>query len=100
MRAALKPGGAGSNLFPEGVATVTAPDTVLTMAKQGVVLRRPAGSNGHLAKQSGLPTYSGDNDGRGRPKRRPKPKISEKAARKARIGIREGAFTTAGRAPP
>jgi colicin import membrane protein len=92
MKAALEAWGAGSNLFHQGVAKETDdPDVVAaTMSKPGVVLKRPAGSNGRFAEQAGLPTDLGDEGGGARKKsrrpeakRRPAPKISEKDARKA-----------------
>jgi hypothetical protein len=91
MKAALEAWGAGSNLFHQGVAKETDDPEVVaaTMSKPGVVLKRPAGSNGRFAEHAGLPNDLSDEDGRGRKKvrspakRRPSPKISEKAARKA-----------------
>jgi colicin import membrane protein len=57
VKAALEAWGAG-NLFDQGAARETDdPDVVAaTMAKPGVVLRRPAGSNGPFAQHSDLPT--------------------------------------------
>jgi colicin import membrane protein len=95
MKAALEAWGAGSNLFHQGVAKETDdPDVVAaTMSKPGVVLKRPAGSNGRFAEHSGLPSDlgSGENGVR-RERRRAKPampakqsapEISERTARKA-----------------
>ena len=58
MKAALEAWGAGSNLFHQGVAEETDdPDVVAaTMSKPGVVLKRPAGSNGRFAEHSDLPS--------------------------------------------
>jgi colicin import membrane protein len=92
MKAALEAWGAGSNLFHQGVAKETDdPDVVAaTMSKPGVVLKRPAGSNGRFAEHAGLPTDLADEGGgkrkesrRPEPKRRPAPNISEKDAKKA-----------------
>jgi colicin import membrane protein len=87
MKAALEAWGAGSNLFHQGVAKETDdPDVVAaTMSKPGVILRRPAGSSGHFAEHSELPTSDEVEVGRSRPKtkKRQPPKISEKDARKA-----------------
>jgi colicin import membrane protein len=92
MKAALEAWGAGSNLFHQGIAKETdEPDVVAaTMAKPGVVLKRPAGSSGRFAEHSDLPTNLGDErtDGRhgksrSRPKKRTSPKTSDKAAREA-----------------
>src|SRR5438105_5279639 len=57
MKAALEAWGAGSNLFQQGVAKeIDDPEVVAaTMSKPGVVLRRPAGSNGRFAEHSELP---------------------------------------------
>ena len=61
MKAALEAWGAGSNLFHQGAAKETDdPDVVAaTMSKPGVVLKRPAGSNGRFAEQSDLPSDLG-----------------------------------------
>lgn len=57
MKAALEAWGAGSNLFHQGHAKETDdPDIVAaTMAKPGVVLKRPAGSSGPFAEHADLP---------------------------------------------
>jgi len=92
MKAALEAWGAGSNLFHQGVAKETDdPDVVTaTMSKPGVVLKRPAGSNGRFAEQSDLPSDLGSADkGRRREARRtksakrPPAEMSEGDARKA-----------------
>ncbi|MBP1062714.1 type IV secretory pathway VirB10-like protein [Bradyrhizobium japonicum] len=91
MKAALEAWGASSNLFHQGVARETDdPDIVaVTMAKPGVVLRRPVGSTGRFAEQAALPTDLAEEEGAKRPKRRQaKPakhaaKVDDKAARKA-----------------
>ncbi len=61
-----------------------------TMSKPGVVLKRPAGSNGRFAEHSDLPTDLGSGENRtlrGRhrqkPAKRSAPKISKQQARKA-----------------
>jgi colicin import membrane protein len=92
MKAALEAWGAGSNLFHQGVAKETDdPDVVAaTMSRPGVVLKRPAGSNGRFAEHSDLPSDLGS-AGKGRlreghrakPAKRPPPEISEREARKA-----------------
>ncbi|MET4524036.1 cell envelope biogenesis protein TolA [Bradyrhizobium sp. JR18.2] len=90
MKAALEAWGAGSNLFHQGHAKETdEPDVVAaTMAKPGVVLKRPAGSSGPFAEHADLPDLD---DGGANPKksRRPEPKrraavkISVEDSRKA-----------------
>jgi colicin import membrane protein len=92
MKAALEAWGAGSNLFHQGIAKETDdPDVVAaTMKKPGVVLKRPAGSNGHFAEHSDLPSELGSSEkadrreGRGsKPAKRPPRKIGERDAQKA-----------------
>jgi hypothetical protein len=55
MKAALQAWGASSNLFHQGVAKETDdPDIVAaTMAKPGIVLRRPVGSDGSVHRERG-----------------------------------------------
>ena len=92
MRAALEAWGADSNLFHQGAAKETTdPDVVeATMAKPGVVLRRPVGSSGPFTEHAALPTDLGNDKARrkqqSRPpksKKQPPAKTDEKAARKA-----------------
>jgi hypothetical protein len=92
MKAALDAWGAGSNLFHQGVAKETDdPDVVAaTMSKPGVVLKRPAGSNGRFAEHSDLPSDLGSagqgrrrESHRAKPAKKPPPEISERDARKA-----------------
>ncbi len=92
MKAALEAWGAGSNLFHQGIAKETDdPDVVAaTMAKPGVVLKRPAGSGGRFAEHSVLPTL-GDEGERKRSRRpeskgRSASKVSQNDARKAAEG--------------
>jgi hypothetical protein len=92
MKAALEAWGAGSNLFHQGIAKETDdPDVVAaTMAKPGVVLRRPAGSSGGFAEHAELPTELNADKGHGkrRPsKKRPPAAISESDARKAALSF-------------
>lgn len=94
MKAALQAWGASSNLFHQGVAKETDdPDIVAaTMAKPGVVLRRPVGSDGPFTESAELPTDLAESEAK--PKRKPKKrpaktakktsrKIDDQAARKA-----------------
>jgi len=92
MKAALSAWGASSNLFHQGVARETDdPDVVAaTMAKPGIVLRRPVGSNGAFTESAELPTDLAEGGARPRTKRRaarPAPKAPRKTddqqARKA-----------------
>jgi len=92
MKAALDAWGAGSNLFHQGVAKETDDPVVVaaTMSKPGVVLKRPAGSNGRFAEHSDLPSDLGSAEKgrrregrRAKPAKRQPPEISERDARKA-----------------
>src|SRR5215469_4841976 len=92
MKAALEAWGAGSNLFHQGVAKETDDPSVVaaTMSKPGVVLKRPAGSNGRFAEQSDLPSdlgsarKGGERERRGaKPTKKQRLQISEGEARKA-----------------
>src|SRR3954451_3958530 len=61
MKAALEAWGADSNLFHQGAAKESQdPDVIAaTMAKPGVVLRRPVGSDGSFSEHAELPTDLG-----------------------------------------
>jgi hypothetical protein len=61
MKAALEAWGADSNLFHQGAAKESHdPDVIAaTMAKPGVVLRRPVGSDGSFSEHAELPTNLG-----------------------------------------
>ncbi len=89
MKAALEAWGAGSNLFHQGFAKESDdPDVVAaTMAKPGVVLKRPAGSSGRFGEHADLPDLEeagAPQKGRGtEQKKRASPKISVEDARKA-----------------
>ena len=65
MKAALEAWGADSNLFHQGVAKESDdPDVVsATMAKPGVILRRPVGSDGPFREHADLPRLSGNESG-------------------------------------
>jgi hypothetical protein len=62
MKAALDAWGADSNLFHQGVAKESDDLDVIaaTMAKPGIVLKRPVGSGGPFSENPGLPTDLGD----------------------------------------
>jgi hypothetical protein len=61
MKAALEAWGADSNLFHQAAAKESDdPDVIAaTMAKPGVVLRRPVGSNGPFGERADLPINLG-----------------------------------------
>jgi hypothetical protein len=57
MKAALEAWGADSNLFHQGAAKESDdPDVAATMAKPGVVLRRPVGTDRPFSEHAELPT--------------------------------------------
>jgi hypothetical protein len=76
MKAALEAWGADSNLFHQGAAKESVdPDVIAAaMAKPGVVLRRPVGSDGSFGEHAELPTNLG---GPGPTKAARKPKGSK-----------------------
>jgi colicin import membrane protein len=94
MKAALEAWGAESNLFHQGAARETTDPEIVaaTMAKPGVVLRRPVGSNGRFTEHADLPRGLVD-DGidrrskkpRAKPKKKPLRRTDDKAARKAAL---------------
>ncbi|QOZ09912.1 cell envelope biogenesis protein TolA [Bradyrhizobium sp. CCBAU 51765] len=92
MKAALQAWGASSNLFHQGAAKETDdPDIVAaTMAKPGVVLRRPVGSDGPFTESAELPTDLGEGEGqserklKSKPKGKPESKSRKRTARTAR----------------
>jgi hypothetical protein len=95
MKAALEAWGATSNLFHQGFAKeVSDPEVVVaTMAKPGILLRRPVGSNGPFKEHADLP-HLPPKGGRGGPKqshakptKRPSGKVDDKAARKAALAF-------------
>ncbi|WP_407157704.1 cell envelope biogenesis protein TolA [Bradyrhizobium sp. STM 3557] len=103
MKAALEAWGADSNLFHQGVAREsTDPDVVAaTLAKPGVILKRPVGSSGPFREEAELPASLARGDsglpgkgasskaGKGRPKTgKPPPRATDdKAARKAALAF-------------
>jgi hypothetical protein len=62
MKAALEAWGADSNLFHQGAAKQSEDRDIVaaTMAKPGVMLKRPVGSNGPFKEHAELPTDLGD----------------------------------------
>jgi colicin import membrane protein len=94
MKAALEAWGSKSNLFHQGFAReVDDPDVIAaTIAKPGVILRRPVGSDGPFKEDAELPSDLSRDKVKGRPeKHRAKPvkrsprKIGDQAARKAAL---------------
>ena len=76
IKAALEAWGAGSNLFHQGFAAESDDPEVVaaTMAKPGVVLKRPAGSTGRFTEHAGLPTDLADDRDREKSRRPPSKK--------------------------
>jgi colicin import membrane protein len=92
MKAALEAWGSKNNLFQHGFAKVTDDPKIVaaTMARPGVVLRRPVGSNAAFGEHSKLPTDLPVAAARRAPakrsekRREPSPKpIDDKSAREA-----------------
>jgi hypothetical protein len=84
MKAALDAWGADSNLFHQGAAKQSEdPDVVAaTMAKPGVVLKRPVGSNGHFKEHAELPRDLADDGGAKKAARQPPSRKPQKPAKK------------------
>ena len=98
MKAALAAWGADSNLFHQGAAQESLdPDVIAaTMAKPGVVLKRPVGSSGPFKEHAELPRdIAGDGGakntdrkvGSGRPQKHAKKTVDEAADRKASLAF-------------
>jgi colicin import membrane protein len=94
MKAALEAWGADSNLFHQGVAKESKdPDVIAaTIAKPGVILRRPVGSDGSFREKAELPTDLGLAEVNGKPrnrrakaKQKPPRKTDDKATRRAAL---------------
>jgi hypothetical protein len=96
MKAALEAWGADSNLFHQGVAKESDDPTVIaaTMAKPGVVLKRPVGSNGPFGEHAklpanlgggGKPEKAGRMSERGKPKKDPARAPNKAAEQKAAL---------------
>lgn len=97
MKAALEAWGADSNLFDQGAAKESDdPDVIAaTMAKPGVVLKRPVGSSGPFNEHAELPRDIADGGakktdrkvGSGRSKKHAKKTVDEAADRKASLAF-------------
>jgi colicin import membrane protein len=74
MKAALEAWGATRNLFHQGFAKVSEEPRIVeaTMAKPGVVLRRPVGTTGAFSENAELPSHLALGAGRRPPSKRPK----------------------------
>ena len=89
MKAALDAWGADSNLFHQGAAKESDdPDVIAaTMAKPGIVLRRPVGSGGSFNEHAELPTDLGG----GRPTKAARKSKGSKAKRLSSRPVDKGA---------
>src|SRR5947209_19754662 len=84
MKAALKALGSNMNLFHQGLARETDDSKIVAvaMAKPGIVLRRPVGSNELFGEHARLPTAASLNappSGRAQPKKAAAPEIERKS---------------------
>jgi hypothetical protein len=79
MKAALEAWGADSNLFHQGAAKESDDPEVIAaaMAKPGVVLKRPVGSDGPFGEHAQLPTNLGDS-------KRPQKSVRKSESHKAK----------------
>ena len=90
MKAALEAWGADSNLFHQGAAKESHdPDVVAaTMAKPGIVLRRPVGSDGSFNEYAELPTDLGGSRPRKAGRNSKGPKAKKPSGRSLHSGRR------------
>ena len=92
MKAALEAWGADSNLFHQGVAKECHdPDVIAaTMAKPGVVLKRPVGSDGPFGEHAELPKNLGQDGGK-KAARKPPAKARKSSAQPDKAAERKAA---------
>jgi hypothetical protein len=92
MKAALEAWGADSNLFHQGVAKESRdPDVIAaTMAKPGVVLKRPVGSDGPFGEHAELPKNL-DHGERKKAARKPSAKTKKSSAQPDKAAERKAA---------
>jgi hypothetical protein len=92
MKAALEAWGADSNLFHQGAAKQSEdPDVVAaTMAKPGIMLKRPVGSNGPFKEHAALPKNLGP-DGRKKPAHKASAKATKTPAQPDKAADRKAA---------
>jgi colicin import membrane protein len=93
MKAAAEAWGSRTNVFKQGFAKETRDPAIVaaTMAKPGVVLRRPVGSNGAFTEHAELPKDLPVEKVRAKQakpqKERPSPKIDSKGSRSAALAF-------------
>ena len=92
MKAALEAWSADSNLFHQGAAKESTDPNVIaaTMAKPGVVLKRPVGSDGGFGEHAELPTNLGE-DGRKKLADKPSAKAKKSSAQPDKATDRKAA---------
>jgi hypothetical protein len=92
MKAALEAWGADSNLFHQGAAKQSEDRDVVaaTMAKPGVVRKRPVGSDGPFGEHAALPKNLGQ-DGRKKPAHKPSAKATKTPAQPDKAADRKAA---------
>ena len=92
MKAALEAWGADSNLFHQGAAKESQdPDVIAaTLAKPGVVLKRPVGSDGPFGEHAELPKNL-DRDGRKKAALKPPAKTKKSSAQPDKTADRKAA---------
>jgi colicin import membrane protein len=83
MKAAAEAWGSRTNVFKQGLAKETRDPAIVaaTMAKPGVVLRRPVGSNGPFSEHAHLPKHLPVGKVKEKPAK-PRPETKEAATRK------------------
>lgn len=98
MKAALEAWGAGSNLFHQGFARESTDRDIIaaTMAKPGVVLRRPVGTDARFSEDAELPSSLPIGTARRKPEKPPKgtakraaKPVDDKRARQAAFEFEE-----------
>src|SRR5580704_6513504 len=92
MKATLEAWGADSNLFHQGAAEESTDPEVIaaTMAKPGVVLKRPVGSNGPFGEHADPPKNL-DQDGRKKPAHKPSASVKKSSAQPDKAADRKEA---------
>jgi hypothetical protein len=92
MKAALEAWGADSNLFHQGAAKESSDPVIVaaTMARPGVVLKRPVGSDGPFGERAELPKNLGE-EGRKKPAPKPPAKAKKSSAQPDKAAERQAA---------
>jgi hypothetical protein len=93
MKAALEAWGANSNLFHQGFAKIASDEKVIAaaMAKPGIVLQRPVGSNSAFREHAELPSAASLDAGPRKEKERPRKEAPAKHGNRDEKAEREAA---------